>query len=170
MPAAKGGRPAAKTTSSLKRASRPRKPAAKKSTRTPSKAGHLVGVFGPFGSRALVELPTTVARQMIDDGIVDPAPAFLLDAVRAELASIAKRDKELAASARAELARSLAYEIANPHNSATSKAACSRELRETLDRLHELAPPARQADRLDKVKQEREKRRGQRGRRRTADA
>jgi hypothetical protein len=129
--------------------------------------GHIVGVFGPFGNYALVEMTIDQARGLVDEGEIEPAPVFIVDAVLGELDDLGKRDEKLAGSTLGALAKSLAYELANPHNSATSKAACARELREALDRLRELAPPEQTTDRLDEVKQRREQRRG---RRRTADA
>lgn len=124
--------------------------------------GHLVGVFGPFGNRALVELSTEDARRLVDEGELEPQPAFLLDAVAGELDALRVRAPELADSALAGAARVLAYELSNPHNSATSKAACARELREALDRLRELAPAKPAADRLDEVTRKREDRRRRR--------
>ncbi len=44
-------------------------------------------------------------------------------------------------------------------NSATSKSMCARALREAMDRLRELAPPAERADRLDELAGRRKRRR-----------
>lgn len=94
--------------------------------------GHLVAVFGPFASKALVVVSAKVAHQMVDVGEIDAQPAFLINAVADELD---RMPEEIADSAFAALARQLALEISNPFNSATSKAACSKELRETMGAL-----------------------------------
>jgi hypothetical protein len=43
----------------------------------------------------------------------------------------------------------LAAELDNSTNSATSKAMCANQLRETLDRLRELVPEQKAEDRVD---------------------
>lgn len=45
------------------------------------------------------------------------------------------------------------------HNSATSKAMCAKELRETISVLRELAPPERETDGIDDLSEQRERRR-----------
>jgi hypothetical protein len=111
--------------------------------------GHLVGVFGPFNSRALVEVSSEVARKLIDDATIDPAPAFVIDAVLRDIASLRERDEELAGSGLAMSMLTMAYEMANPANSATSKSMCAKALADAMKQLRELAPPAKDADAID---------------------
>lgn len=68
--------------------------------------------------------------------------------VRADLDGLPRefRSGGLAASA-----LELASQLDDPGVSATAKAACARALRECLDRLRELAPPAVEDDRLDEL-------------------
>jgi hypothetical protein len=70
-------------------------------------------------------------------------------AVERDLNEIRNRDPALAKSGLAATALALATRIDDPANSATSISMCSRALRETLDRLRELAPEAAEQDRLD---------------------
>lgn len=83
----------------------------------------------------------------------------VVDAVKRDLALIAKRDKALAESSLAASALVLARALDNPRNSATSKSMCSRSLIETMDRLLELAPPAEEKDKLDELSSRRAARR-----------
>jgi hypothetical protein len=117
--------------------------------------GHLIGVFGPFNSRALVEVSADTAAELVDEELIDPAPVFIIDAVRRDLEAIGSRDADLAESALAMTALTLAYEMASPANSATSKAMCAGQLRDTLARLRELAPPEQKASGLDDLKRDR---------------
>lgn len=57
----------------------------------------------------------------------------------------------LAQSGLAASALTLAGAMDNPRNSATSKAMCAGQLRETMDRLRELAPPAEEDDWVDEL-------------------
>lgn len=120
--------------------------------------GHLVGVFGPFNSRALVEVSSTVAQQLVDDATIDPAPVFVVDAVRRDLASLAERDAELAGSGLAMSMLTMAYEMSNPYNSATSKSMCAKALADGMRQLRELAPPVKEADAIDDLADRRAKR------------
>jgi hypothetical protein len=70
-------------------------------------------------------------------------------AVERDLAEIRKRDSELADSALAASALTLARELDNPRNSATSKSMCARALHDALDRLRSLAPAKPEIDELD---------------------
>jgi len=80
-------------------------------------------------------------------------------AVERDLAEIAKRDSALAESSLAMSALRLAREMDNAGNSATSKSMCAREMRDTLDRLRDLAPQEVPSDRLDDLARQRAKRR-----------
>jgi hypothetical protein len=62
----------------------------------------------------------------------------LIDAIERDLE---KLPPELANSALAELARTLARELDSPQNSATSKSMNAKAMLDTLDKLRELAPP-----------------------------
>jgi hypothetical protein len=66
------------------------------------------------------------------------------------LAEIAQQTSGLATSGLAALALALAREM-DDDNSATSKSMCAGQLRETLDRLRELAPGAEEADEFDEL-------------------
>lgn len=185
-PAASASKPPAKKTPSRTRATpaktatakpkpkprTPARPAAKKARtrqRTPERQppapvpaaekGTLIGVFGAFGSRALVEVPITVAERLIGEELIDPFPAKIVEAARRDIAAIVKRDKALGESALAASVETLAVEMANPHNSATSKSMCAKALADALKQLRELAPPEQKADRLDEVAKKREHRR-----------
>lgn len=83
-------------------------------------------------------------------------PQSVFEAVRADVEAfgLSRACAALVASAFA-----LARELDSVENSATSKAACARSLRETLDRLRELAPAAADADRLDELGSRRSRRR-----------
>lgn len=84
------------------------------------------------------------------------------EAVERDLAVIAKSDKELAQSALAMSALRLAREMDTSDNSATSKSMCARELRDTMDRLRELAPKEEKEDGLDDLSKRRAARRAKR--------
>jgi len=64
--------------------------------------------------------------------------------VKRDLAALKRRDAALATSGLAAAALSLAAEMDNKGNSATSRAMCSKALLDTLDRLRGLAPEAEQ--------------------------
>lgn len=72
---------------------------------------------------------------------------------------LAKMPADFAQSGLAMMALALAREVDAPTNSATSKSMCASQLRETLDRLRELTPPAEEADELDDLARRRESRR-----------
>ena len=75
----------------------------------------------------------------------------VVEAVRRDLEAIGRRDSELAESALAATALSLAASLDDPSNSATSKSMCSKSLLDILDRMRELAPPAEENDDLDEL-------------------
>jgi hypothetical protein len=79
-------------------------------------------------------------------------------AVQRDLDAIAERDAVLACSGLAMLALSLAAEIDDSGNSATSKAACARALAEALGTLRELMPPRSESDAIDELGSRRSKR------------
>lgn len=80
-----------------------------------------------------------------------PAAGEVAAAVRRDLDSIARVAPELATSALAASALSLAREMDDAGNSATSKSMCARALLDTLDRMRELMPIAEEADELDEL-------------------
>lgn len=70
-------------------------------------------------------------------------------AIKRDLKRLREVDPDLAGSGLAASALALAAEIDHPDNSATSKSMCARALREAMDRLRELSPPAREWNKLD---------------------
>jgi len=90
---------------------------------------------------------------------VATASMSVLAAVKRDLADIAKRDPRLAKSGLAASALALAIQL-DAANSATSKSMCAKALNDTLDRLRELAPPAKEADSLDELQARRAARKG----------
>lgn len=70
-------------------------------------------------------------------------------AVKRDLAALG--DLDLARSGLAASALALARELDKPSNSATSKAACARALRETIESLRALAPAKPEGDGLDEL-------------------
>ena len=121
----------------------------------------ILSVFGPFGSQVLVQMPATTAHALFGDRPrADFARAETVDGVLRDLAEIAKRDSDVAESALAATAVRMALELEHPFNSATSKAQCAKELRRTMDRLLELAPPGEDGEgALDELKRRLAKRR-----------
>lgn len=162
-------KPKAKKTAARKSAAKPatrrRKTAAPASAIRPqpqAKNGMLlISVFGPFGSSALVEMSTERAVALFEEPALGSglAPTRVIDATAAEIETLVKRSPELADSAMAASAIALAYQIENPFNSATSKSMCARELRETMSKLRELAPPEEEGDGIDELSARRATRR-----------
>lgn len=83
----------------------------------------------------------------------------VLAAVRRDLEDLAGRDPRLAEGSLAASALALAAALDDPANSATSKSMCARALRESIDRLWELAPPPQTKDGIDDLASRRSKRR-----------
>lgn len=147
------------------------KPAAKRKTRRTKPqlesqavdlyemGARVVSVFGAFKDRVLIEMPADTAKALFPEPFARSGPTNVVDGAERNVEAIRKRDEELAGSALAASAIALAREIEHPYNSATSKSMCAREMRDTLDRLRELAPEEEHADSLDELKQARERRR-----------
>lgn len=125
-----------------------------------SAGGHILSVFGAFNSRALVEVPMSVVPRLFSDGVALASRTAAVEAIDHDIAAIRERDEDLADSALAAAAMSMAYELENPYNSATSKSMCARALLELMNRLRELAPPAEQGDGVDDIATQRAKRLG----------
>lgn len=124
------------------------------------KGATVVGVFGPFASRALVEMPVDQAEEFCGGALSSAVPLEVISGALRDVEAITRRDEKVGGSALAASAVTLAYELANPYNSATSKALCARALRETMDRLEELLPPeVKERDGIDQLAVERERRR-----------
>ena len=70
---------------------------------------------------------------------------------------LAKLPEDVAMSGLGASALVLAREM-DDDNSATSKSMCANSLRDTLDRLRELAPPKRESDHVDDIARRRAKR------------
>jgi hypothetical protein len=159
-PSAAGAGPGRATTG--KTAAKKPKPKATPKPRAKKPAGKatVVSVFGPFGSRVLVEMDVEQAGKVFAE-IGDPMapPTHVIDAVRGELDEIEKRKRGLGSSQLAATATALAYELENPYNSATSKSMCARALNETMGMLRELAPAKPEDDRIDHLERKRSERR-----------
>lgn len=121
----------------------------------------LVSVFGPFGSKALVEMPMTWVENIFKKIGMPPGPARAIIAVEQDIEELRARAPELAESGLAATALALAYELDHPGNSATSKSMCARALNETMEKLRALAPPAEEPDAVDELTRRREERRQQ---------
>jgi hypothetical protein len=104
------------------------------------RGARVLSVFGPFGSRTLVEMPTEVAQELFPDGLGLSGRMDVIEAAERDIAVIGEKDEALARSALAASAVAMAYEVANPFNSATSKSMCQARLVDALDRLRALAP------------------------------
>jgi hypothetical protein len=76
----------------------------------------------------------------------------VVEAVERDIEDIRKRDPNLADSTLAALALALATEIDAPGNSATSKSMNAHQLRDTIVKLRELAPPPKARDELDELR------------------
>lgn len=87
--------------------------------------------------------------------LLNDEPRTVADAVRHDLAALAKREPSIPDTALAASALELARQLDDPDNSATSKSMCSRALTEVMDRLEALAPPKREGDRLDELRDNR---------------
>lgn len=118
----------------------------------------IVSVFkvGPFAELALVLMSVEAAQQIAtasdNRGVVVEGVAKDLDAIREAAAPLA--DSALAGSA-----MTLALEMENPYNSATSKSMCANSLLATMNRLTELLPPKQETSALDDLRARREARR-----------
>lgn len=123
----------------------------------------VLNVIGTRGARVLIEMPTKVAEALFPVPLDRVSRTGLVEAVERDIAGIAERDEAVANSALAATALALAYEIENPYNSATSKSMCSGQLRDTLNRLWEMVPPAEKKDGLDDLTARREARLSARG-------
>jgi hypothetical protein len=87
------------------------------------------------------------------------AVSGVVAAVRRDLAVLDRRRAGLSRSSLAATALALAASLDDPDVSATAKANCSRELRDTFAALRALAPVERSADALDELKRRRQRRR-----------
>lgn len=125
-----------------------------------ARGARVVSVFGPFASRVLIEMPVSAAVEMFPDGALAAAgPSYVIDAVERDVAAIRERDPQLADSTLAASALAMAYEIANPYNSATSKSMCDKAMRDAMKTLRDLLPPERKKDGVDVLAQRRDARR-----------
>lgn len=119
-----------------------------------------VADLGPFEKVAIVVMPLESAKTLCGDPSARIAP--VLEGVYRDLlafAELGEAGEALANSALGGTALALALELENPYNSATSKSMCAGQLRDTLDRLRELAPVKEEGDELDELAAERKRRR-----------
>jgi hypothetical protein len=110
----------------------------------------------------LVEIPAEAAATLFAEPLGGAGFTNVIEGALREVEAIRARDPELADSALAASAVALAREIEHPYNSATSKSMCAREMRDTLDRLRELAPEEEREDAVDDLQAQRQKRRQKR--------
>ena len=87
----------------------------------------------------------------------------VLEGVDRELAELRKRDKRLAESGLAEMARALAEGIDSSGNSFTSRSIAAKELRDTMAAIRDLAPVAVKHDKVDELAKRRADRLAARG-------
>jgi hypothetical protein len=153
----RGRKPAAKRSTATRKRATAKTPAAKKPTaakQPPVRANGmlLIGVYGPFNARALVEMSALRAEELLGQPLTSTvSPTRVIDATELEIAALAKREASISDTALAAAAVALAYQIDNPFNSATSKSMCARELRETMAKLRELAPVGEEPDGIDQL-------------------
>jgi ribosomal protein L37E len=88
-----------------------------------------------------------------------PRLGLVAEAVTRDLRAIYEVAPELGSSGLAALALSLAREMDNPGNSATSKSMCARALQEALKELRSLVPEKPEGDALDDIVARRAERR-----------
>jgi hypothetical protein len=120
----------------------------------------VVSVFGPFNSRALVEMSASDATDLVGEQALGACcPSVVINSVLRDLEYLGQCDERLAESALAATALAMAREVEHPFNSATSKSMCAAKLMEATRELRELCPPVPQRDRLDEVNERRERRR-----------
>lgn len=79
-------------------------------------------------------------------------------AVQAEVEALSRRAPEVSGSSLAAIAISLADELDNAGNSATSKSMCARALLETLTALRATVPAEETSDQLDELARRRDER------------
>lgn len=117
----------------------------------------VVSVFGPFGSRVLIEMSTGLAERLFTEPLAQASRTELITAVERDIKDLEDRAPGLGIgkSALAATSTALAIEIEHPYNSATAKAQCARVLTDTLEQLRALAPPAEEKDGLDDLTERR---------------
>jgi hypothetical protein len=94
----------------------------------------------------------------------------MLSAVESVERDLARLPKELSESGLAASMLSLAVGLDDARASLAMKAMAAKEIRETLDRLRELAPPARKEDSVDGIRNDLAKQRAKRDRGAAAQA
>lgn len=99
----------------------------------------VVSVFGN-GLFVLVEMHVDRAREEFGDrALASAGRTDVIDATEKQLAELREKSAAVADSALAAGAMRMAYELDDPHTSATAKANCLSELHKAMDRLLELA-------------------------------
>lgn len=114
------------------------------------RGARVVSVFGPFGSRVLVDMPTRVAEDIFEGDLGACASSWVVDAIRSDLESY---PEDLRSSALAAVAVALGFELEHPGNSATSKSMCAGQLRDALTELRALRPPAEESDGVTRIEE-----------------
>lgn len=87
-----------------------------------------------------------------DDRTAPAALEALVKVVAAVKRDLKGLPKQLAQSTLAASALALAAELDKVKISATARASCARALRETMEELRSLAPPAEESDAVDEIK------------------
>lgn len=115
------------------------------------RGARVLSVFGPFGRKTLIEMPTEVAQEMFPDGLVLSGRTDVVASVERKIGALRALDPEIAEAPEAAAALAMAYEIQHPFNSATSKSMCVRAMSEAVERLRAMAPPEREQDDIDRL-------------------
>jgi hypothetical protein len=88
-----------------------------------------------------------------------PSPPKELSTVDRVRSDLKEMGPELENSALAGAALTLAADLDNPRNSATSHAMCAKALLDVMAQLRELAPPKKAKDAIDKIRAKDDRRR-----------
>lgn len=115
----------------------------------------VVSVFGAFNNRVLIEMDAERAMDLAPEGLGAYRPARVINAIETEIESWRRIAPKVADSTYAATAIALAYEVEDPYNSATSKAYCAKELRETMTLLRSILPAEQRKDGIDDLESRR---------------
>lgn len=125
--------------------------AAKKPRDLAAEGAKVVSVFGPFSNWTMVQMPTGLAEEFFPGGLGNSGRVEVIDAAMKDVEAIREVSEDLAGSVLAAAMVQMAFELAHPYNSATSKAACAAQLRDCFDRLKELLPDDEEEDALSEL-------------------
>lgn len=109
-------------------------------------------VVSAYKGRAMVEMTVDEAKALLAvDNLDDARPALVIEAAERDVERIRRRDPDLADSVLSASMIAMAYEVANPYNSSTSKSMCQARIEATMDTLRALMPPERKRDSIDEL-------------------